>query len=338
MHCKIKEGNVKCGSIAYKLLVDNDFLPNEHRLFKGKDYLCHQNQHRTYITDRYMPDASYDSLLDFSRGLIYMTQAGGTALLWTRSADDHRLQRRAAWLITYLLMLSTFNFYVYFIDNFLGTEMRPVVDPLQATAVPVFLFLLVELTAPHRLTRWMMAANYLPYLLAVCAYSKTANHTLYNIFLALIAAHCCGILIYGFIAVKRYNRRLLMTCSNTEHLNLRWLRFIFYLFVAIFVVWLFSTLLPSALHSSPSMRWPNAPASTPAAASAETSFRSMVVHRENTGRNDKMANHNGHCDDPQSNSLMNKKCPGDTHVCPGLYSNHGKIVNGQRMLSVNWLL
>lgn len=74
---------------------------------------------------RYMPDASYDSLLDFSRGLIYMTQVGGTALLWTRSTNGHRLQRRAAWLMTYLLMLSTFNFYVYFINNFLGTEMRP---------------------------------------------------------------------------------------------------------------------------------------------------------------------------------------------------------------------
>lgn len=201
------------------------------------------------LQSKYMPDASYDSLLDFSRGLIYMTQVGGTALLWTRSTNGHRLQRRAAWLMTYLLMLSTFNFYVYFINNFLGTEMRPVVDLLQATAVPVFLFLLMELTAPHRLTRLMMAANYLPYLFAVAAYWLTTDHTLYNIFLTLIAAHCCGILAYGFIAVKRYNRRLLMTCSNTEHLDLRWLRFIFYLFVVIFVVWFSSTLLPSALSA-----------------------------------------------------------------------------------------
>lgn len=201
------------------------------------------------LQHRYMPDASYDSLLDFSRGLIYMTQVGGTARLWTRSTDGHRLQRRAAWLMTYLLLLSTFNFYVYFINNFLGTEIHPVVDLLQATAVPVFLFLLVELTAPHRLTRRMMAANYLPYIFAVAVYWLTTNHTLYNIFLVLISAHCCGILAYGFIAVKRYNHRLLMTCSNTERLDLRWLRFIFYLFVAIFVVWLSSTLLPSAFSA-----------------------------------------------------------------------------------------
>lgn len=196
-----------------------------------------------------MPDASLDSLLDFSRGLIYTTQVGGTALLWIRSSRGQRLQRQAAWLMTYLLVLSTFNFYVYFVHNFLGTEMRPVIDLLQSTAVPVFLFLLVELTVPQRLSLRMMSMNFLPYLIAVASYCATSSHTLYNVFLTLIAAHSCGILAYGFIAVRRYNRRLLMTCSNTERLNLRWLSYIFGLFIAIFIVWLSSTLLPSALSA-----------------------------------------------------------------------------------------
>lgn len=176
-----------------------------------------------------------------------MTQLVGTVLLWIRSSGRRRLQRQAAWLMTYLLMLSAFNFYVYFIDNFLGFEMRSVVDLLQATSVPAFLFLLIALTHSRRLSWITVAANYLPYILAVGGYIATRSDFLYNTSLFLIVCHCAGILMYGIIAVRRYNRRLLMTCSNTEHLDLRWFNYILALFFAIFAVWLVSTLVPTAV-------------------------------------------------------------------------------------------
>src|SRR3712207_4376643 len=117
-----------------------------------------------------LPDTVLTPLLNFSRGLIFMTQIVGTIMLWIRSGGKHSLQRQAAWLMTYLLALSTFNFYVYFIDNFLGSEMRAVIDLLQSTSVPVFLFLLIGLTHPRKPSWAVMAMNYLPYVFVVVGY------------------------------------------------------------------------------------------------------------------------------------------------------------------------
>lgn len=183
-------------------------------------------------------------LLDFSRGLIFMVQLIGTLLLWWRS-PGHRLQRRAAWVMTYLLLLSSINFVLYFVHNFLGHHMRPVVDLMQVTAIPMFLFLLLDLTRPERLTWKVIALHYVPYVVAIAAFGLTQSLPVYLATILLAMAHAVGILIYGMWAVRRHDRLVAEAYSTLEHRDLRWLTRIWQLYFALFLVWSVSTWWPN---------------------------------------------------------------------------------------------
>lgn len=183
-------------------------------------------------------------LLDFSRGLIFMVQLMGTLLLWWRS-PGHRLQRRAAWVMTYLLLLSSINFVLYFVHNFLGPHMRPVVDLMQVTAIPMFLFLLLDLTRPERLTWQVVALHYVPYVVAIAAFGLTQRLAVYLATIVLAMAHAVGILIYGMWAVRLHDRLVAEAYSTLEHRDLHWLTRIWQLYFALFLVWSVSTWWPN---------------------------------------------------------------------------------------------
>lgn len=74
-----------------------------------------------------MDTASWIRLEDFSCGIFFMFQVMGTLMLYLKGRT-HRLQRAVFWLMFYLLAISSFEFYVFFIDNFLGSQMRPVTN------------------------------------------------------------------------------------------------------------------------------------------------------------------------------------------------------------------
>ena len=73
-------------------------------------------------------------LRDFSCGLFFMLQVSGTIVMYIKGRK-HKLQRSAFYFMFYLLLISVFEFYVFFIDNILGSQERPVTDMLQTTAV-----------------------------------------------------------------------------------------------------------------------------------------------------------------------------------------------------------
>ena len=95
-------------------------------------------------------------LRDFSCGLFLMLQVSGTIVMYIKGRK-HKLQRSAFYFMFYLLLISVFEFYVFFIDNILGSQERPVTDMLQTTAVPLALFLLYRLTHPYNM-RFVAAA------------------------------------------------------------------------------------------------------------------------------------------------------------------------------------
>lgn len=72
-------------------------------------------------------------LRDFSCGLFFMLQVSGTIVMYIKGRK-HKLQRSAFYFMFYLLLISVFEFYVFFIDNILGSQERPVTDMLQTTA------------------------------------------------------------------------------------------------------------------------------------------------------------------------------------------------------------
>ena len=193
-----------------------------------------------------MEISTLDRLGDFSCGLFFMFQIMGTLLLYLKGRT-HRLQRSVFWLMLCLLVISTFEFYVFFIDNFLGSQMRPVTNMLQLMAVPLCLMVIYTVTHERSIPWPWGLANSLPYVLALLAYLLSDSQTFYYGLMFFAAIHTVGILIYGFIAIRQYNKTLLANISADDHYSVNWLRYILILYIGLAVVWTIATLQGSRM-------------------------------------------------------------------------------------------
>lgn len=179
-----------------------------------------------------MENATALRLRDFSCGLFFMFQVVGTlALYW--KGRRHRLQRSAFHYMLYLLAISIFEFYVFFIHNFLGTLKTPLTDILQMSAIPISLMLLYRLTHSRDMPVAATLGNVGPYFVAMTLYIVHPATILYNAVLYLALAHIIFVVGYGFCAVRRFNRQLMYNFSSDENLSLRWLWYFLLLFVAL---------------------------------------------------------------------------------------------------------
>ena len=175
-----------------------------------------------------------------------MFQIMGTLLLYLKGRT-HRLQRSVFWLMLCLLVISTFEFYVFFIDNFLGNQMRPVTNMLQLMAVPLCLMVIYTVTHERSMPWPWGLANSLPYVLALLAYLLSDSQTFYYGLMFFAAIHTVGILIYGFIAIRQYNKTLLANISADNRYSVNWLRYILILYIGLAVVWTIATLQGSRM-------------------------------------------------------------------------------------------
>lgn len=196
-----------------------------------------------------MQQDTYIHISDFTCGLLFMAQVVGTFFIYLKS-QRHSLQRMAFWVMLYLLGISSFEFYVFFINNFLGHQMRPVTDMMQMTVVPMALFLLIRLTSTRRLRWWPVVLNLSPYLAALAAYVATGSRAVYLSALTLTCIHGVGIILYGVYAVRRFNRKLKANFSSDSHLSLRWLRLVLAMFILLLITWLTATLHPTELFAA----------------------------------------------------------------------------------------
>lgn len=183
-----------------------------------------------------MDIASWIRLKDFSCGIFFMFQVMGTLMLYLKGRT-HRLQRAVFWLMFYLLAISSFEFYVFFIDNFLGSQMRPVTNMLQLTAVPLCLLIIYTLTHDRPLSWPWAAAHALPYAMALSAYLITGSRFAYHGIIIFSALHAVAIISYGFIAVHRYNEELRTNFSTDGRLSLNWLRYLLLLYIVLAITW-----------------------------------------------------------------------------------------------------
>lgn len=191
-----------------------------------------------------MEMATLHRLMDFSCGLFFMFQLFGTLLLYLKGRA-HRLQRVVFWLMLCLLFVSTFEFYVFFIDNFLGNELRPVTNMLQLSAVPLCLMLIYAVTHDCPMPwRWVVA-NSLPYVVAFVTYLLVFKHAVYYGLMLFAAIHALFIIAYGFMSIREYNKKLRTYFSSDSRYSVNWLRYILYLHIALGVVWAIATLQES---------------------------------------------------------------------------------------------
>ena len=179
-------------------------------------------------------------LRDFSCGLFLMFQILGTVALYLKGRQ-HKLQRSAFYFMLYLLGISLFEFFEFFIYNILGDREKAITDMLQMTVVPLALMLLYRLTHPRGLRLSLAVLNAAPYVVALTAYVLCPSDIIYDGILCVAVAHSIFIIAYGMVAVKRFNRSLAANFSSDENLSLRWTRLFLLLYIALAAVWLVAT-------------------------------------------------------------------------------------------------
>ena len=188
-----------------------------------------------------MAQSVIQSLCDFSFGMLFMSQLLFTAIMFYKGQRNN-LQRMMFWFMLYLLLISLGEFcYFYFADTSVRNLASCETDILEMTVVPCALFVIIRLTTPRQRQGWLIAANALAYYGAFFVFSVTGNMAVYDAILVFTIVYSVGIMLYGYYAVKRFNRQLREDFSD-EELSLHWLKYILFLYAGIMLVWTADTM------------------------------------------------------------------------------------------------
>lgn len=184
-------------------------------------------------------------LRDFSCGLFFMFQMLGTVMLYLKGRH-HRLQHSAFRYMLYLLAISVFEFYVFFIHNFLGSLEIPLTNILQMSVIPISFMLLYRLTHQQEMPQLFATLNIAPYFIAIALYAIYPIAIVYYAILYVALVHIVSVIGYGFLSVRRFNNSLKAYFSSDENLSLHWLWLFLALLLALAVTWIIAT-----IHDTP---------------------------------------------------------------------------------------
>lgn len=188
-----------------------------------------------------MYQAFAKSVCDFTFGMLFMAQLVCTAAMYYKGQRND-LQKMMFWFMLYLVLISLVDFCFFcFVGDDYPALTSPDTDFLEMTVVPCALFILIRLTNPRRKQKALILANTFVYLTAFILYIFTRSMAVYDATLTLTIIYSAGILVYGYYAVKRFNRQLEADFSD-EELSLYWLKYIVCLFAVMLLVWIIDTL------------------------------------------------------------------------------------------------
>ena len=186
------------------------------------------------------------SMCDFSFGMLFMSQLIFTAAIYQKGLK-YDLQKMMFRFMLYLLLISVIEFYLFYCSGTYAMHLSsPITDFMEMTVVPCVLFIIIRLTNPLQDQRWLIAVNAVIYFGAFAAYLITGNDAIHLTLLLFTIIYSVGIVVYGYFAVKRFNRQLESDFSN-EELSLYWLKYIVYLYIGMLFVWSADTFIPSEM-------------------------------------------------------------------------------------------
>lgn len=186
------------------------------------------------------PDIS-KSLSDVTFGMLLMSQLACAMALHSKGRR-HNLQLMMFRFMLYLIFVSIFEFvYFYLVCPVHSVMTCPLTDILEMSIVPCALLIIIRLTSP--LTRqWkLIIPNAVAYYGAFFIFCFTWNMTLYKVMLGFTIIYAIGIIVYGVVAVNKFNRRLKMNFSD-ESLSLYWLKYIMIIYILLLIVWTSATI------------------------------------------------------------------------------------------------
>jgi AraC-like DNA-binding protein len=182
------------------------------------------------------------SVNDFSFGMLFMSQVL-CAFIMYHKGRHHRLQRMMFWFMVYLLSITIFEIFFFYLSpegkDALTSEFT---DIIEMTVVPWALLIIIRLTHPKRSLKSVVIINTLIYGLSLLIFAGTQSIAFYKSLLIFTQIYSLAIIVYGFIAVKQFNRVLADNFSD-EKLSLYWLKYIMYLYIVMIGVWTFATIV-----------------------------------------------------------------------------------------------
>ncbi len=105
-------------------------------------------------------------------------------------------------------------------------------------AVPLYAFILTELVQPGRLSTRQVICHELPFVVLPAAYIISLNIYVFYVLVAWAAVYGTYFLLWTMVNIPRYNRHLKDLYSNTDNINLNWLRVTLYTFYVVLSVWI----------------------------------------------------------------------------------------------------
>lgn len=182
------------------------------------------------------------SVNDFSFGMLFMSQVLFTVIMYHKGRH-HSLQRMMFIFMAYLLGISMFEMFFFFLMPYgHGTLTSRFTDILEMTVVPWALLIIIRLTHPQKNLRKVALVNITLYGIVGAAFLITRSDLIYKAILSFTQVYSLYIIIYGFVAVKKFNKFLADNFSD-DKLSLYWLKYIVYLYIGIICVWTFATIV-----------------------------------------------------------------------------------------------
>ena len=161
--------------------------------------------------------------------------------------DKAVLHRAGVVLFAHLSLMNLILFVQYFVVDMIGSHETETVNLYQTTVLPFAAALMYELTHPRHSGYRLLAMNAAPFFAVLCAYVATRSETLYTVSMCLAVAYGLGTVIYTAAAVRRFDRLLRENLSNTEGVDLRWLKRIVWCCLGILVTWTMASVADSPL-------------------------------------------------------------------------------------------
>lgn len=190
--------------------------------------------------------ASVESIKDFAAGINFCIPLVSMTLLAARR-NKAVLHRAGVVFFAHLSIMNVLLFIQYFVIDVLGPHETETVNIYQTTVFPFGALLMYELTHPSHSGIRLLAVNAAPFFALIAAYVLTWSHALYVTGMVLAAAYGVAALIYTVLAVRRYDRMLRESLSDTEGVDLRWLRGIVCCCLGILMTWVMASVIDSPI-------------------------------------------------------------------------------------------
>lgn len=180
--------------------------------------------------------AEVESIRDFASGITYAIPWVSLVMLAARRGKQ-AIHYAGMAFFGHLAVMVTVLFAVSYVVRADGEHVGETVDLYQLTVVPFGVVLLYELTHPR--ARWgrILALHALPFFAVMLLYAAFPSEWLYRGWMVASVVYSALSIWFAHRSIERYERLLRESLSDTDGVDLRWLRRIAWCCLGVLTVW-----------------------------------------------------------------------------------------------------